>query len=281
MLHWLYPPKSIEIAKYIDCYWFIEKSNDSVGYEFPKLNPDPSGHLILSPEDQSYYYDMSFEASSGVGSHWLLPHQKTFQLDHSKPFAHLGVKFHIGALYPLYEANKDNVEVDRVESIQFTDMKELSDNRVDEYQLIELARHNPNKCCVTLDEILLPWIRKAKEDQHSKLTRKALSLLDSTAISDIGDLLFCSQRTLERSFHRVTGLTLKQCQAMNKLDALLEYLYQRDASDIDWVEVAYQFGFSDQPHLIRHLKKQIGLTPKTYTEERQFTIDVYGGVNSQ
>lgn len=73
---------------------------------------------------------------------------------------------------------------------------------------------------------------------------------------------------------------MKQCQSMNKLEAMLEYLYQRNATDIDWVDVALTFGFSDQPHLIRQLKKQIGLTSKNYIEERGLTIDIYGGVNS-
>ena len=67
---------------------------------------------------------------------------------------------------------------------------------------------------------------------------------------------------------------------MNKLETMLEYLYQRGSDEIDWVEIAFQFGFSDQPHLIRYLKKQIGLTPKSYEKERGLTIDVYGGVSS-
>ena len=67
---------------------------------------------------------------------------------------------------------------------------------------------------------------------------------------------------------------------MNKLEEMLEYLHQRDNTDIEWVEVAYQFGFSDQPHLIRHLKQLIGVTPKAYVKERGFTIDVYGGIDT-
>lgn len=105
-------------------------------------------------------------------------------------------------------------------------------------------------------------------------------MLDATPVSKLSNLLHCSQRTLERSFLRVTGLTLKQTQSMNKLEAMLEYLYQRNTGDFDWADIAFQFGFSDQPHLIRHVKKQLGLTPKTYTKERGLTIDVYGGVSS-
>ncbi len=61
---------------------------------------------------------------------------------------------------------------------------------------------------------------------------------------------------------------------------MLEHLYQRKQSDINWSDIAHQLGFSDQPHFIRYLKQQIGLTPKIYAQERGFTIDVYGGVMS-
>jgi len=61
---------------------------------------------------------------------------------------------------------------------------------------------------------------------------------------------------------------------------MLEYLYQRDLQEIDWVELAYQFGFSDQPHLIRYLKSTIGATPNVYAKQRDLTIDIYGGVVS-
>ncbi|MGS0676028.1 helix-turn-helix domain-containing protein [Shewanella sp. 125m-1] len=82
---------------------------------------------------------------------------------------------------------------------------------------------------------------------------------------DIGsvycDKLYCSQRTLDRSFQRVTGLPLKQCQSMNRLEKMLEYVYQRDSAELDWVDVAFKFGSSEQPHLIRYLKKLLGFTP--------------------
>ena len=42
---------------------------------------------------------------------------------------------------------------------------------------------------------------------------------------------------------------------MLKLDVILEHLYQREQSEINWVDLAFQFGFSDQPHFIRYLKQ--------------------------
>jgi AraC-like DNA-binding protein len=278
MIHWLQPSKSADVAKYVECYWLIEKEADSTRYQYPKLNPDPCAHLIISPSKQTYQYDLNPGLASGEGSHWLFPHKQTFQLDHSKPFVHLGIKFHVGALYSLGRFSGKEPMLDKVEAINLS--AQFDDQPLNENTLIELARHQPDQCCDQLDSLLLPWLANATEDQHCKITQKVLHVLDSALISALGKQLFCSQRTLERSFQRVTGLTLKQCQSMNKLEAMLEYLYQRDSQEIDWVAVAFKFGFSDQPHLIRHLKKQLGLTPKTYEKERGLTIDAYGGVNS-
>lgn len=278
MLHWLKPSEIPEVAKYIECYWFIEKSSHANSLDNPKLNPDPCAHLIISPDKQAYYYDMKPEVIRGEGNHWLFPHHQTLQLDHSKPFAHIGVKFHVGALYSMALFATQRPRLDSVESVELGTL--FNGLHHEESQLIELARNNPDLCCKRLDSLFLPLVLNCFEDQHSQLTRKALQTLNSTSVSELSKQLYCSQRTLERSFNRVTGLTLKQCQSMNKLEAMLEYLYQRDSTEIDWAEIAFQFGFSDQPHLIRYLKKQIGLTPKSYEKERGLTIDVYGGVSS-
>lgn len=143
-----------------------------------------------------------------------------------------------------------------------------------------MSQNNPEQCCEQLDALLTLWLKECSEDQHSKVTRKALQYLDTKSISKLGDQLYCSQRTLERSFQRVTGLTLKQCQSMNRLETMLEYLYLRDSTELDWAEIAFRFGFSDQPHLILYLKKELGFTPKTYEKERGLTIDAYGGVSA-
>lgn len=190
---------------------------------------------------------------------------------------HLGVKFHVGALYSLPEFSANPLALDKVEPAKGSMLfKKLG---LDESALIELARNHPQRCVEQLDFVLGPWLEHCVEDQHSKITRKALQHLDQIVISELGEQLYCSQRTLERSFQRVTGLTLKQCQSMNRLEAMLEYLYQRDSAELDWVDIAYRFGFSDQPLLIRYLKKQLGFTPKTYEKERGLTIDAYGGVS--
>ncbi|MGS0826452.1 hypothetical protein ACVBIO_11620 [Shewanella sp. 0m-8] len=45
------------------------------------------------------------------------------------------------------------------------------------------------------------------------------------------------------------------------MEKMLEYVYQRDSAELDWVDVAFKFGSSEQPHFIRYLKKLLGFTP--------------------
>ncbi|PKG57981.1 MULTISPECIES: hypothetical protein [unclassified Shewanella] len=49
--------------------------------------------------------------------------------------------------------------------------------------LLQLGRTDPPVCCAKLDELFLPLLNNAIEDQHSEITRKVLPLLDSTPIS--------------------------------------------------------------------------------------------------
>jgi len=283
MILWLKTPKLVDVAKYIECYWLLERTADTKGNEYPKLNPDASANFILSPPDQTYQYTINNEIHQGKGSHLLYPYCKTLQLDHSKPLICLGIKFHPGALYSLNIANADGAILDAVHEMRVDEIQcaVRGSNQISENDILAIAKSQPDKCCEKLDELLLPWLLTCVEDRHSKLTRKTLPLLANNPIQKLSELLNCSQRTLERSFLKVTGVSLKQCQSMNKLEQILAYLYQRKKCDIDWVDIAYQFGFSDQPHLIRYLKKQIDLTPKDYAQQRGFTIDVYGGVNAK
>jgi AraC-like DNA-binding protein len=69
---------------------------------------------------------------------------------------------------------------------------------------------------------------------------------------------------------------MKQVHSMTRLEEMLNYLYQLNKGCINWVDVASKYDFSDQPHLIRHLKNSIGRTPAEYAQKRDLTIDIYG-----
>ncbi|RCU42883.1 MULTISPECIES: helix-turn-helix domain-containing protein [Corallincola] len=270
---WINSPRNPKVADYVESYWFIASPHSRPGCQYPKLNPHPNAHLILAPDDQPYYYERSARTIQGAGSHWLFPHSQTLTLDHTHAFQMVGIKFHIGATYALNMEPTQPV-LDQVIGVDVPSL--LHDAKVSVPALLASAARNREMCCDRLDNLLLPWLSQSHQDKHSLLVRKTLPLLPDTPVSQIGELLHCSQRTVERSFSRVTGLTLKQSQSIIKLEAMLEYLCQLESQDIDWVAIAQQFAFSDQSHLIRYLKKELGTTPGEYARRRDFTVDIYG-----
>lgn len=266
-------PSDPLIAKYIDCYWLIEKTYKSMGLDHPKLNPDPAAHLILSPKNQAYNYQFNDVEIKGVGCHLILPNTSTIKLDHSKPFIIFGIKFHVGAIYSLKFGESFPLSNSIVTNLDFLPVE------------LHSAQHSGFFCdavsqfgltCEELDKKLLPWIQNRSEDRHSELVRKVIYMLENASPSELANKLYCSKRTIERAFRRVTGITLKQYESMVMLEALLNYLYKNQETPLSWADISAQFGFNDQSHLIRHLKARIGSTPSEYLKRRDITIDVYG-----
>lgn len=301
MKTWKELPRDPVLAEWIDAYWFIEREAGDALPERPQLNPNASVHLILAPPHQAYHYQMTgggkgsssaAEASMfiGLGSHWLFPHTKTLSLDHSQPFSIVGVRLRPGALYAL---EQENISIKQRASPLVNHVSGASDGpwlglaEWDTDALLPLARTNQQACAEYLDRQLKPWLAASQPDKHSQLVcrvLRALLPLDNqthTPLAQLGAQLHCSQRTLERAFLRVTGLTLKQAQSMERLEAILQQLYGQSEAEIDWAEVAQRFGFSDQPHLIRYLKSQLGQTPGQYARQRDVTIDVYGDFSDE
>ncbi len=273
MNSWKLFPKDSYVARYVDCYWFLEKKLEDICYELPKLNPDPAAHLIVADTRQRYRYNTGDNCFEGYGDHWIFPHNKIIEMDHSEPFLIVGIKFHVGALYSLnfcthQESLNQIIDSNSRFFFQF-DFLSMS-------IMLSDAIKNPQVCCENIDNLIKPRLLQCREDKHSKLAHHSLKLLSNTSISNIGSALHCSQRTIERSFLKVTGFTLKQCYSMNRLELILEYLYQMDNKCIDWADIAANFQFSDQPHLIRFLKNSIGLTPGKYLKQRDLAIDIYG-----
>lgn len=271
MKNWKQLPKNDQVSKYIECYWFLEKERHDTSHNYPILNPDPSAHLIISTSAQPYQYEHGAISHQGIGSHCIFPHLTTFSINHTNPFKIIGIKFRVGALYSLNFNNpRDNLNT-------VINFKRLSvfESLITSHRLLNMS-DDSEKVRDQLDEIVISLLSKVYEDKHSELVRQVLPILIEQPINQIGERLHCSQRTVERSFTKVTGLTMKQVCSMIRLEEILSYLYKYSSGHIDWADIANKFDFSDQPHLIRHFRNTINKTPGTYSRDRDLTIDVYG-----
>lgn len=270
---WKVQPRNKNLQKYIKYYWLINRGRGVKAYSYPKLHPDPHPYLIIADNNQPYKYRGRKETYSGFGSHWVFPHSEPFFMDHSNGVTNLGIKFKTGAMHSIPKYN-NSWKANTVQSFCLNNLLGQSINHITD--IIKEAKIYPYVYRNLLDNLLSKWLINFVEDRHSELVREVLNCIEHTSISDMSEKLHKSQRTIERSFLKVTGLTMKEYQSIQKLERMLVYIYQLKNQEPNWANIASEFEFNDQSHLIRYMKSLIDVTPGQYLRNRNLTIDVYG-----
>ncbi|MGF1868976.1 helix-turn-helix domain-containing protein [Photobacterium indicum] len=291
MKTWMHQPRNIDVSHYVDRYWWLEVGESDSGYEPALLIPNPNANLIFTLPTQQYSYQQEQQELVGQGSHLLHLCSKAISINDQGSIIRLGIKFKAGALYALFgiegSETQNTVTSDLSllhPSFTLANIRQLIDTDYASDKEADQIKYSVDNVIERLDNLFSQVIQLAKEDRHSILVRDALSLLADNSSVGIETKLFCSRRTLERAFLRVTGVSIKQYEMMMRLDAVLMYIFKNltdpkndtRITEPDWADIAQYFGFSDQPHLIRQLKQAIGHTPKKYLNTRNLIIDVYG-----
>jgi len=92
-------------------------------------------------------------------------------------------------------------------------------------------------------------------------------------IEELVEKMGIGQRTLERNFKEVTGLTIKKYQMIQRLNELFEEVTTKE--ELEWSELAIKYGYFDQAHLIKELKKYLKNTPKEYEKAKDLIGDIF------
>jgi AraC-like DNA-binding protein len=86
----------------------------------------------------------------------------------------------------------------------------------------------------------------------------------STKLHRLSENIPLSQRQLERQFQKWLGMTAKQYQRILRVQKTLSGL--KENQDMALVSLALSYGFTDQAHMTRELKKFAKITPRQYRE---------------
>jgi hypothetical protein len=115
------------------------------------------------------------------------------------------------------------------------------------------------------DSLEIPTFENA-EGLVARLARQGKLAQDEIVARSVGgDPWAISERSLERHFRRTLGVTPKTMQQILRARQAVHLLVQGRPA----VAVATELGYSDQPHLVRSLKKLIGQTPRELAPPRR------------
>lgn len=87
---------------------------------------------------------------------------------------------------------------------------------------------------------------------------------EAPGIEALASELGIARRTLERIFQRGIGVSPKQFAGILRTQHFLKALHQTESL----TQLAYEFGYYDQSHLIRDFKTKTGITPGKYFAAR-------------
>lgn len=245
-------PNNSLISKHIDHYWIVKDSSKEFNtsellYAYPGVNPD----LIIVLEGSysiTYLGKKEVVTKSKLYSHIFgqaildFSNLTSFVMVHFKPRA-------ISALNPFI--NKSSSELMK------NPMCFASDIFGDSVNL--LSKHLKSLSKVEIESELTEWFLGYYNNEYQGFLAEMVSELKDCSIQEVMRLTNYSYSTLERHFKKDTGLTPKQYHSHRRYKIAVSEICRTKNSD--WAHYIQKYGYFDQSHFIREIKRFTNFTP--------------------
>ena len=257
-----YIKPSIKLKEFIDCYWFINTSNNQVVNSTEYLPPDGGMGIILNYGDPLHYDTTPvFETCILDGTNTI-----TRELQLGETLNAIGIRFKItGASLFLTEPLNDL----KNETLLLRDAGIKNTTQL--YYKLGTTKTDQAKVTV-IENWLLRAIKTNKSVSHIvttsiKLIRQHGELL---SVKSIADKLGYSQRTIERLFKLQVGMSPKEYSRVLKIEYARSYIKYK--KEMFFTDIAYQLNYYDQAHFINQFKSVVGITPGKYSQKKRGNI---------
>lgn len=249
-----YIPKDPVLSKHIDHYWIVRDAqplfaNAPLLHAYPGVTPELT--LVLRGHYRFRYLNRWHRIDqSGLFS---FIHENII-LDPSSLASFIIIQFKSRALSSLLPFVKQTAT--QIMRSSVCDAREVFGKQV--HYLVDHFNGLSDEAIV--DE-LDNWLRSFyRSDKDGFLSELANDLQDHSSLNEIQKLTSYSYSTLERHFKRDTGLTPKQYQLLWRYKKAVKEIYE--TRNADWGHYVYKYGYFDQSHFIKNIKRFTSFTPK-------------------
>ncbi|MGU3375181.1 helix-turn-helix domain-containing protein [Chryseobacterium sp. M5A1_1a] len=246
------PPK--HLAPFIRHYIFLENSKDDI--KNVRLFTDGSTGLILSGEMNlySHLFGDQMPLSFFYGP---LSSYKDFYSKGS--FSLIAVVFQPYFLNILLNSSAKEVQN------QIISVEDVLKSQLQPFQESLFNRVNPLSIINNLNIFFTKFAEDIDSDYQFITAVQQYILLNKGSVSsqELEKFTGYSERHLERKFDHEIGMSPKKYSNIIRLHYFLSLMNNR-IDHKTMTKLSYDAGYSDQSHLIREFKNNIGLTPKQY-----------------
>lgn len=252
----------------VETFWQLKVHLPVQSTFISRLSASVLGHLILAPASQTSTYSYNGQECSVTGTHILYPQQSSLFLHQPSQFFLGGAELALGTTY-LMAKKKVIARAGRTSNLA---------------DAIALDFREPE----SLDNVIAIFENFFQElnlheqiDRHYLLTKEVEGLLATDphqSVSELAANFDISQRTLERSFKTVVGLSLKAYQNISRFNRFLEEFVEPSEDSV--LNSESQYYFYDQSHCIRQFHSYVGMSPRSLLKDSDLVSSRYRFKNS-
>lgn len=261
----IFNPKIAAVKKHIDHYWIINSAsllsmNTDDIYAYPGITPDMI--IVLDGYFTMHYMGKKYTSNRSMLFSFI---HKEVVMDLSHLKSCIIVKFKSRGLSSLKPFVRYSTEAIMKDSVAFIDDVFGVDIELLRIHLLQLPS---SEIADELDQWFADRYKKEREGFVVEMAQEVSANCDLKTIMEATNY---SYSTLERYFKKDTGLTPKRFQSLQRYKKAIRELYITRNSD--WQHYVLKYGYYDQSHFIKEIKKYTNLTP-TQLLKRQAFIEV-------
>ncbi|HKD73888.1 MAG TPA: DUF6597 domain-containing transcriptional factor, partial [Ktedonobacterales bacterium] len=243
-IHHIYKPAS-PLADFIDMFWWYD--DYSLPYGRERLLPTGTVELVINLKDETMrIYDRHdltryhrFRGPLICG-----PHARFFHIDAEQQSSIIGIHFKAGGAFPFF-----GVPIGELQDTHLA-LETLWGDAAHELRGRLCAAATPEAKFHILEQALLRRSSHALT-RHPAITYALRVLRDHPqqhTIASVVDDIGLSARRFIQLFSAEVGLTPKLFHRVSRFQAALRHI--KTGQRIEWADLAWQYGYWDQAHLI-------------------------------
>lgn len=249
----LFEPQIPELQRHIDHYWIIDDiAQLSFGnhqlYAYPGITPDMI--IVLGGYYTIDYMGKRFKSNKSQLFSFI---HKEVVMDLTHLKACVIIKFKsrgLSSLKPFLDLDSDALMRD---SVAYTN--DVFDAKIAQFRS-HLQTLTASEIATELDQWLIARYKKEREGFVVEMAQEISATCDLKTIMEATKY---SYSTLERHFKRDTGLTPKKFQSLQRYKQAVRELYT--TQNADWQHYIDAYGYYDQSHFIKEIKRFTSFTP--------------------
>jgi AraC-like DNA-binding protein len=249
------------LTKYIKCFWVMQSpAAESTSQE--RILPDGCTEIVFNLADPFSQPDPDGKTQRQPLTLLVCQMRRLLLIAPTGRVQLVGVRFRPGGAYPFLRLPQDEI-ADRVIALDLVwgAMGRELESRIRESRTTAAIVR-------AIETLLLARLSKHTANDEAEL--KAMDLILRSGgclpIESLAEKMGISFRKLDRRFNTRVGLPPKTLCRIIRFQRSLRMIERQNVRP-DWVGIALECGYYDQPHFIKEFKMFAGTEPTTYFHE--------------